>query len=240
MVYKDNPIICAVDTRDIDYAIRLSSTLKGKIGAIKLGLEFFTLFGIDGVKRVTNDGEIPLFLDLKFFDIPNTVAGAIKSSMACSPFLLTIHASGGQEMIKRSVEAAKERAEELSIEPPKILAVTLLTSLGKDYLQNIGIDDNMQGQVSRLANLASESGADGFVCSGQEVKSLNQRFGDDFIYVVPGIRSRNESSDDQKRVVTPKVAMDSGATFLVMGREITRSNDPVSTVENILEELNKN
>jgi len=239
-MYKENPIICAIDTRDIDFALQLSSQLQGKVGAIKLGLEFFTLFGVEGVKRVTRDGEIPLFLDLKFFDIPNTVAGAIKSSMACKPFLLTVHATGGSEMIKRSVEAAREESEKLSIETPKIIAVTMLTSLGKDYLQTVGINDTMPNQVARLAGLASESGADGFVCSGQEVRALNDNLGNKFTYVVPGIRSLSINSDDQKRVVTPKQAMESGASFIVMGREITGSENPARTVDNILEELNKN
>lgn len=241
-MYKHNPVICAIDTRDMDYALHLSSLLEGKVAAIKLGLEFFTSFGIDGVKRVTKNGKIPLFLDLKFHDIPNTIAGAVKSSMVCKPFLLTVHASGGSEMMKIAVETAKEEADKLSIRCPQIITVTLLTSLGKEYLPSIGVYDSIPDYVLRLAELSSLSGANGFVCSGQEVEILNDKFGKEYTYVVPGVRSflDNDHDHDQKRIVTPRQAMNIGASYIVIGREITKSVNPELALDNILKEINNN
>lgn len=223
-----NPVICAIDIKDLEHAVKLAADLKAYVGAVKLGLEFFTAQGVEGVQRVADTG-VPIFLDLKFHDIPNTVAGAMQSiSTLPGVFMTTIHSSGGQEMM----QAAKRAAGDI-----KVIGVTVLTSLDQQNLEGIGIENTPQEQVMRLAKLASDSDLDGCVCSPHEVAVLRKELGNDFTLVVPGIRLAGADAQDQKRTMTPKEALNAGADYLVIGRPITQANDSVQAAQQILEEL---
>jgi len=224
-----NPIFCALDTKDVQVARALLTRLKGLIGGVKLGLEFFTANGPDGVCRVMAGSDLPLFLDLKLHDIPNTVAGAVRGMAALAPALTTVHASGGAAMMKAAVEAAAGRS--------KILAVTLLTSLGEADLPPLGVSGHVGDHVRRLADLAQDSGVDGLVCSAHEVAMLRAHIGPDLLLVVPGIRPRGAVGDDQLRILSPIEAIMAGADHLVIGRPITAAPDPVQAVREILTSL---
>ena len=223
-------IYCAIDTPDLKEAIKLARELKGSVGGIKLGKEFFTANGPTGVSEIL-ELEHRVFLDLKFHDIPNTVAGAIKAAKGLKCHMLTIHASGGIEMIKSAVKARGKS------KTPIILAVTVLTSLVSDDLARLGQNSHVEEQVLKLGKLAYESGVDGLVASPKEVVSLRSTLGPDCMLVVPGIRPTWSSTDDQKRIMTPKNAIRSGADILVIGRPITRANDPKTAAKRISEEI---
>ena len=226
-------IFCAIDTNDIDIAIKLSSDVKDYCG-IKLGLEFFNGHGIQGVKRIEDAiGDTPIFLDLKYHDIPNTVAGAIRAlTNQISPAFLNVHASGGLEMMK----AAKSECPESS----KLLAVTVLTSTDTSCLQSVGQGQDIDSQVKKLALLTQEAGLDGVVCSSHEIQLIRETCGNDFITMVPGIRPTNSGNHDQKRVMTPEDAIKLGATHLVIGRPITRAENPVAMARSLFENLSQN
>ncbi|MEQ1790026.1 MAG: orotidine-5'-phosphate decarboxylase [Rickettsiales bacterium] len=226
-----NPIICALDTTSVVKAKKLAKAVSESVGAIKLGLEFFTANGAEGVVKVSQAG-LPLFLDLKFHDIPNTVAGAIRAIEGMNVFMLTVHVAGGKEMMMAAVEAAKSLPYK-----PLIIGVTVLTSLDAENLEDIGVNNNVSDQVSKLADLAQESGLDGVVCSPYEIDVLRARCGADFKLIVPGIRPINSKTDDQKRVMTPKKAMEKGADYLVIGRPITKSERPELAAEEIFDSL---
>jgi orotidine-5'-phosphate decarboxylase len=224
---KKNPIFCAVDTTDVAAAAALTARLDGLIGGVKLGLEFFTANGRVGVHKVMDETHLPLFLDLKFHDIPNTVAGAIRGIRQLSPAFTTIHAGGGAAMMRAAVDAAEGSC--------KILAVTVLTSLGEDDLPGLGVSGSVSDQVKRLADLAAKAGVDGLVCSPHEVAHLRAQLGAAITLVVPGIRPAGAKGDDQVRVLTPAEAMAAGADHLVIGRPITASPDPAAAARAILE-----
>jgi len=228
-------ILVPLDTTDVVWASGLAATLKGHVGGIKLGKEFFTARGPDGVKRVIESagGDQPLFLDLKFHDIPNTVAGAIRSALSMKPFMLNVHASGGQAMM----EAAAEVVAETGADRPILLGVTVLTSLGDSDLTAMGIDGGAERQVVRLAKLAQASGLDGVVCSAKEIAAIRDACGAGFKLVTPGIRPAWASADDQKRIVSPADAVARGADYLVIGRPITGAEDPVQAAKRIGDEL---
>jgi orotidine-5'-phosphate decarboxylase len=198
-------------------------------GGVKLGLEFFSAQGPEGVAEIAALG-LPIFLDLKLHDIPNTVAKAVEALAALKPAILTVHAAGGQAML----EAAKRAA---SLET-KVVAVTVLTSLDVDDLHAIGIGDGADEQVARLARLAQRSGLDGIVCSGAEVAVSREIWPDGF-FVVPGVRPPSADVGDQKRVVTPRQALDDGASALVIGRPITHAADPAEAIREIAASLKK-
>lgn len=223
-----SPIFCAIDTTDFEQARDLARTLKGHVGGLKLGLEFFSAHGPQGYKIIAQTG-VPIFLDLKLHDIPNTVAGAINALLPLKPAFMTIHASGGPAMMK----AAAEAAAKAGANRPKILGVTVLTSLNADDLTKVGQQDAPQNQVLRLAKLAKESGLDGVICAPTEVATLRADLGPDFILMVPGIRPAGADLGDQKRVLTPKDAMAAGATYIVIGRPITQAPDPVAMAKAI-------
>ncbi|MDH5187477.1 MAG: orotidine-5'-phosphate decarboxylase [Rhodospirillaceae bacterium] len=225
-------IFVALDTPDIDRALSLAQSLKGLVGGLKLGKEFFTSCGPEGAKRITALG-MPIFLDLKYHDIPNTVAGAVRSALGLNPFMLNVHASGGRAMM----EAAAKAADEAGPNRPLVIAVTVLTSMNKNDLAEVGINVEPIEHVMRLARLAKESGLDGVVCSAKEVVALRGNVGPDFKLVVPGIRPDWASKDDQKRVVTPSDAIDLGADYLVIGRPITASDNPGEAARRIAGEL---
>ena len=225
-------IYVALDTTDVEQAKIWAGQLKGKVGGLKVGKEYFTANGPQGVQAVTGAG-MPLFLDLKFHDIPNTVAGAIKAALPLKPALINVHASGGARMMVAAAEAAKSAGADR----PIVLGVTVLTSMDESDLQGVGIDVSAEQQVVRLATLARDSGLDGVVCSAREITVLREALGPGFKLVVPGIRPTWASADDQRRVVTPRQAIEMGADHLVIGRPITGADDPAAAAIKISEEL---
>lgn len=227
-----NPIYCAVDTTDLDDARTLAGTLKGAVGGLKLGLEFFTAHGPAGYRAIAEAG-LPVFLDLKLHDIPNTVAGAMRSVTCLQPAIATIHAAGGSAMMRAARDAAGEEAAKRGIEAPKIVAVTVLTSLDGDDLKSIGVASQVQDQVRRLAELAAAAGLDGVVCAPHEIETVRSVCGPDFVLVVPGIRPEGSAKGDQKRAMTPAEAQERGANVLVIGRPITQSPDPAEAARSI-------
>jgi len=226
-------IFVALDTTDLGRAVELAQGLKGSIGGVKIGKEFFTALGPEGVHRVCECG-LPLFLDLKFHDIPNTVAGAIRASLMLNPFMVNVHASGGRRMMQAAAKAANDA---LPNKRPQVIGVTVLTSMAREDLIDVGLDMEPLEQVLRLGRLAKASGLDGVVCSAKEVVALRGSVGPNFTLVVPGIRPAWASADDQRRVVTPRDAIDLGADYLVIGRPITEHADPAEAARLIAEEL---
>ncbi len=223
---KLNPIICAIDTTDVATAKKLVQAVSGSVGAIKLGLEFFTANGAAGVNAVA--GDVPLFLDLKFHDIPNTVAGAVRATQGINAFMLTVHTSGGKAMMQSAAKAAKDLPNK-----PMIIGVTVLTSMDVGDLESVGIKNDIKNQASKLADLAQQSGLDGVVCSPHEIEILRKQCGKDFKLIVPGIRPTGSAAGDQKRVMTPKEALAKGADYLVIGRPITEAENPAKAAQDI-------
>jgi orotidine-5'-phosphate decarboxylase len=226
-----NPVFVAIDTPDPARARALVAASGPHVGGIKLGLEFFCRLGPDGVRQVI--GGRPLFLDLKLHDIPNTVAGSIRSIAPLEPHLLTLHAAGGKAMMQAAVEAAAEAAGRRM----RLLAVTVLTSLDESDLAATGQMGPASAQALRLAALAQESGLDGVVCSAHEVAVLRRQCGPDFLLVVPGIRPAGAARGDQKRVMTPPEAVAAGASYIVIGRPITAAPDPEGAARAIADSL---
>ncbi|MGB0670302.1 MAG: orotidine-5'-phosphate decarboxylase [Rhodospirillales bacterium] len=226
-------VYVAVDTPDIDRALDLTESLSGLVGGIKLGKEFFTANGPEGVYRLLVHG-LPVFIDLKYHDIPNTVAGAVRSALPLGPTMLNVHCTGGEAMMKAAVEAADGAN---SGRRPLILGVTVLTSLSDEDLGAVGIAGPVIEQVVRLARLAKASGLDGVVCSAKECMSIRGACGADFKLVVPGIRPAWADKGDQKRVVTPSEAVALGADYLVIGRPITGAANPADAAKRIVDEL---
>lgn len=228
-------VYTAIDTDNIDRACRLAKALSPYTG-IKLGLEFFNSFGPQGIEKVLQSApDAQLFIDLKFHDIPNTVAGAVRS--ICShfaPAYLNVHASGGADMMRAALDACITHADGKT----KLIAVTILTSLSDDDLAAIGYrDGGSAARVLMLARLAQDCGLHGVVCSSHEITPLRAACGSDFALMVPGIRPVGSDLGDQKRVMTPLEAVHRGATHIVIGRPITGSNDPAQTAQDILTSL---
>ncbi|MXO90535.1 orotidine-5'-phosphate decarboxylase [Pontixanthobacter aquaemixtae] len=222
-----NPVYLALDLPQLDAAKALAQKVKAHVGGLKLGLEFFCAHGSHGVHEIAQVG-LPIFLDLKLHDIPNTVAGAMQAIHVLEPAIVTVHASGGRAMLEDAKAAAGEHT--------KVVAVTMLTSLDERDLQRTGIAGTPHDHVMRLTELAHESGIDGIVCSGQEVAAAHKQWKDGF-FVVPGLRPAGSAAGDQKRVVTPRKARDDGASVLVIGRPISRAPDPVQAARDIEETL---
>jgi orotidine-5'-phosphate decarboxylase len=233
-VKPSDRIFVALDTTDLDRALALGRGLKGFIGGVKVGKEFFTALGPAGVGALGELG-LPVFLDLKFHDIPATVAGAVRAALALKPFIINVHASGGAAMMRAAVEAADGPAP--AFNKPLVVAVTVLTSLADEDLAATGVAGDAAAQVLRLAQLAKRSGLDGVVCSAREAEALRAALGDDFKLVVPGIRPQWAAADDQKRIVTPAEAVAKGADYLVIGRPITAADDPADAARRIAAEL---
>ena len=206
----------ALDTPDVDRARALVAKVRHHVGGIKLGLEFFVANGRHGVRDMAEFG-LPIFLDLKLHDIPNTVAKAIQALAGLEPAILTVHAAGGRAMLEDAKAAAPAGT--------KVVAVTTLTSLDREDLASIGVDGSPHDQVMRLTDLAMAAGVDGIVCSGAEVGAVHKKWPRGFL-VVPGVRLADGVAGDQKRVVTPRAALDAGASILVIGRPITAAVDP--------------
>lgn len=206
----------ALDTPDVDRARALVAKVRHHVGGIKLGLEFFVANGRHGVRDMAEFG-LPIFLDLKLHDIPSTVAKAIQALAGLEPAILTVHAAGGRAMLEDAKAAAPAGT--------KVVAVTTLTSLDSEDLASIGVDGSPHDQVMRLTDLAMAAGVDGIVCSGAEVGAVHKKWPRGFL-VVPGVRLADGVAGDQKRVVTPRAALDAGASILVIGRPITAAVDP--------------
>jgi len=230
-VMKQNPIIVALDVPEIDQALRLVDQLHDLVGAFKIGSELFTLGGPDIVRRIRGSGA-SVFLDLKFHDIPNTVAKAIASANELDVQMLTVHASGGSKMLLAAEEAAQRRQPK----PPLVLAVTVLTSFDSNELAGIGVQANVGKQVERLATLAISAKLRGLVCSPLEVVDLRSILPASVQLVTPGIRT-GPSGDDQKRTLSAKEALQAGANWLVIGRPIYAARDPRAAADEILQAL---
>jgi orotidine-5'-phosphate decarboxylase len=231
-----NPIIAALDVPTAEQALKLAELIAPAVGAFKIGSELFTAAGPDIVKKIRATGA-SVFLDLKFHDIPNTVAKSVTAAVQLDVQMLTVHTSGGFEMLKAAEQAAEEVAWKLGRIPPLVLGVTVLTSLDIAALREIGLDVNVEYQVRRLATVATKAGLRGLVCSPQEVVKLRQSIPPAMQLVTPGIRTGAEKADDQKRTLTPKEAVQAGANWLVIGRPIYAAENPRAAAEKILESL---
>lgn len=229
-------IFCAIDTTDLDHAVDLASKLSGVIGGAKVGKEFFAAHGPQGVREIIKVG-MPVFLDVKYHDIPNTVAGAMRAVAPLGLRIVNLHATGGLEMMKRSADAARDAAARAGVEVPWVIAVTILTSLDEQDLADVGLQGPISERVVKLAELTQKAGLDGVVCSAQEIDVVRAACGPDFKLITPGIRPQWASSDDQKRIVTPKDAVARGSDVLVIGRPITKADDPVDAAKRIVAEL---
>jgi orotidine-5'-phosphate decarboxylase len=218
-----NPIFVAIDTSDVHEAAALARDVLGVAGGVKLGLEFFCANGHEGVLRIA-EHELPIFLDLKLHDIPNTVGKAVEALARLEPSILTVHAAGGRAMMAAAKAAAPPRT--------KVVAVTVLTSLDQSDLAEAGVSSSSEDQVRRLAELAQDAGVDGIVCSGAEVAAARKAWPSGF-FVVPGLRPAGADLADQKRVATPRQALDDGASILVIGRPITGATDPARAIRDI-------
>ena len=211
-----SPIYVAIDTPDLERARSIANRVRRHVGGIKLGLEFFSANGRQGIRQMA-ELELPIFLDLKLHDIPNTVGKAVQALRPLDPAVLTVHAAGGRAMMEDAKAAAPAGT--------KVVAVTVLTSLDQNDLSSIGVSSDAHEQVVRLTELAREAGLDGVVCSGNEVAAAKKAWPGGF-FVVPGVRPANSHTGDQKRIMTPRAALDAGASILVVGRPITLAEDP--------------
>jgi orotidine-5'-phosphate decarboxylase len=211
-----SPIFVAIDTPDLERAKAIVARVRHHVGGIKLGLEFFSANGRAGIREMA-ELDLPIFLDLKFHDIPNTVGKAIQALRPLEPAILTVHAAGGRAMMEDAKAAAPNGT--------KVVGVTVLTSLDSGDLTSVGLRPDPEPQVTRLTELAREAGLDGVVCSGSEVAAAKKLWPEGF-FVVPGVRPTNSHTGDQKRVMTPREALDAGASILVIGRPITQADDP--------------
>lgn len=229
-----SPIVVAMDFNDSISCLQLASQLNPQYCRLKIGKELFTSEGPQLVGRLMEKG-FDVFLDLKYHDIPNTVAKSVKAAAQLGVWMVNVHASGGRRML----DAARE-AIDASAHQPLLIAVTVLTSMSKEDLLSIGMNVEPEEQVMRLATLAKSTGLDGVVCSAQEAQTLKAALGEKFCLVTPGIRPAGSASDDQRRIVTPQDAMANGSDYLVIGRPITQSENPALMCETIYHSLNDN
>ena len=228
---NDPKIIVALDFPEAKAALDLAARLEPSLCRLKVGKELFTAAGPQVVERFMQRG-FEVFLDLKFHDIPNTTAQACKAAASLGVWMVNVHALGGRKMM----EAARE-AVAASPRPPRLIAVTVLTSMAQEDLAGIGITATPAEMVLRLALLARDSGLDGVVCSAQEAALLRQHCGSSFCLVTPGIRPADSAADDQSRIMTPSAALQNGASYLVIGRPITKAADPLLALQNIVKQI---
>ena len=241
MTDQTSPLIfCAADTTDIDHARALAAAMQKTGCGLKIGLEFFNAHGPNAVAEIMDFyEELPLFLDLKYHDIPNTVAGAMRAIAPLGVDYINVHASGGLEMMRAAAQTLREEADKTGTKQPKILGVTILTSLDEGALTQTGFQPGLENRVLQLAHLAQQAGLDGVVCSAREIALLRAECGADFVLMVPGIRPEGSAVADQKRVMTPEQALQQGATHLVIGRPITQAKDPAEAAASILASLGR-
>ena len=237
---QDKRLIVALDVDKKEKALHLVDALSSEVAVFKVGLELFSSCGPEIVELIKKRGR-EVFLDLKFHDIPNTAGRAAAVVTGLGAFMFNVHALGGFEMMQRVSKDARHKAETLKIPRPKILAVTVLTSMDVEALKRVGIDGNMEEQVLKLAKLAREAGLDGVVASPKEASTIRRELGKDFIIVTPGIRpsgmADSGASDDQKRIARPKDALSAGADYIVVGRPITEAADPLKAAKEINKEM---
>ena len=232
-------LIVALDVDSADRALDLFEALRETVGMFKIGSQLFTAAGPDIVRQIVARGE-RVFLDLKFHDIPNTVAAAAIEATRLGVSIFNVHASGGAEMMKRTAEAVAETAASEGLSKPNVIGVTVLTSLDQKSLEQIGIGGDPRSIVTRLARAAAESGLDGVVASPEEIESLRRDVAQpNFLIVTPGIRTASDESDDQRRVMTAAGAIRAGADYLVVGRPILGSDDPADAARKIVEEIDE-
>ena len=229
-------LIVALDVNSKEKAVALAEKLKNDVKFFKIGLELFSSCGPEIVESIKDIG-CDIFLDLKFHDIPATVAKAAAAVTSLEPFMFNVHAQGGYDMMKLAAEAVTAESARLGIDKPKILAVTILTSLDGKALKEIGLDETPREMVVRLARLAGKAGLDGVVASPSETKYIRKELGENFIIVTPGVRPEWAASNDQKRIATPNAAIKDGADYIVVGRPITESKNPVEAARTILKEM---
>lgn len=230
----NNRILAALDFPDAAAALGMADRIRGHVGGLKVGKQLFTAEGPALVRDLVSRGD-RVFLDLKFHDIPNTVAGAITSAAALGVWMVNVHAGGGRAMMTAAREAA-ERGADAGRTRPLVIAVTVLTSLDDAALRETGVEASAADQVARLARLAREAGLDGVVCSPQEIAIVRRECGADFLIVTPGIRGAADAKGDQARTATPQGAIDAGADYLVVGRPITAATDPAEAAGRIAAE----
>jgi orotidine-5'-phosphate decarboxylase len=230
-------LIVALDVDDAHRALELCDALRESVGLFKVGMQLFTAAGPDVVRQIVSRGG-RVFLDLKYHDIPNTVAMAGVEATRLGVSIFNVHASGGSEMMKRAAEAAAETAQRENLAKPRVIAVTVLTSIDRQTLQQIGIAEEAESVVTRLASLAKQSGLDGVVASAQEIRTIRDAVLEpDFLIVTPGIRGAPAQSDDQRRTMSAGDAVQAGADYLVVGRPILAALDPVEAARRIVEEI---
>jgi orotidine-5'-phosphate decarboxylase len=229
-------IIFALDVDHFSEAQRWVNLLKDHIGIFKVGKQLFTHAGPKVVDMIRKKNQ-KVFLDLKFHDIPNTVAKAGEEATKLEVAMFNLHALGGLEMMKKTVEASREMAKNLGISRPLILAVTILTSMDESVMKEVGIQGPILEEVGRLAFISMKAGVDGVVASPQEIGIIRERCGEKFLIVTPGIRLPSEKKDDQKRTLSPKEAISNGADYLVIGRPIKEAKDPLEAVQKIIEDI---
>lgn len=232
----NHKLIVALDVSNLEAAEKLVERLHLRVKIFKVGKELFTACGPKAVEMIEDYGA-QVFLDLKFHDIPNTVASACVMAVRHKVFMLNVHASGGKRMLTEAAASVKKAAIETNRVAPYLLAVTVLTSMGSSDLKEVGIEKTARMQVRKLAKLTKECGLDGVVASGQEIEMIRKTCGDDFLIVTPGVRPLWAVSQDQKRIVTPREAIKKGADFIVVGRPITGHKDPLEAAERILTEI---
>ena len=220
-----NPIYCAIDTSNIEEAINIIKEINPYIGGIKLGLEFFTSCGVNGIEKIAKF-ELPLFLDLKLYDIPNTVKKSLRNVLSFNPAYTTLHVLGGSEMLSECVSLKKELNSNTNL-----IGVTMLTSFNDNFMNEVGLSGSIYENVENLSKLASNCGMDGIVCSPMEIRNVKQTFGSKLKLVVPGIRSNDDNADDQKRTLPAKKALDLGADIIVIGRPITSAESPAKAAK---------
>ena len=233
LVVKDK-ILVALDVESKEAALSLADRLRGAVGGFKIGSRLFTAEGPPMVRTLTGRGD-RVFLDLKFHDIPNTVASAVAAATGLGVWMVNVHAGGGTTVMRAAADAARETAARLGTTPPLVIAVTVLTSMSQQTLREVGVVIDLRDQVLRLAELTREAGLDGVVASPQETAAIRQRCGRDFTIVTPGIRGGTAAAtkDDQERTMTPSQAIDAGASYLVVGRPIIAAPDPLSAARAI-------
>jgi len=235
-VQPKDRIIFALDVDHFSEAQRWVNLLKNQIGFFKVGKQLFTHSGPKVIDMIHQKGQ-KVFLDLKYHDIPNTVAKAGEEATKHQVAMFNLHALGGFEMMKKTVEASRAVAKELGTPRPLILAVTILTSMDEEGLREVGIQGPMMEEVGRLALLSQKAGVDGVIASPREIKIIRERCGENFLIVTPGIRHPSDRKDDQKRTLTPKEAIREGADYLVIGRPIKEAKDPIEAVQKIIEDI---
>lgn len=230
-------LILALDAESLDDARRWMEALRDEVGLFKVGLELFSRYGSQ-ILEIMEKENIPYFFDGKFMDIPNTVAGASRALVGKNIKMFNVHALGGSDMMKAALKAAEDEAEKKKVDRPLVIAVTILTSLTRDVLEEeIGIKQSVEASVGRLALLTYRAGLDGVVCSANEVQTIRKLCGNKFLTVTPGIRPSWSGDDDQRRIVTPSQAIKNGSDFIVVGRPITRAKDMVDAARRVVEEM---